>query len=361
MRKDGKLQKVVTPSISLESSSLFNSMDSTLDLSKENHGEGGAAQPLIPVSTKTNRISFWLIHVGCLGAIWTGVSPVAIAVCLGFYALRMFAITGWFHRYFSHNSFQAGRKTRFAFAFLGCMAAQKGPLWWASHHREHHLFADTPRDPHSPAQVGFWKSHMLWFLDPATFAVREERVRDLLRHPELRWLESRHWLAPLSAAIGFSLLGTILQVRFPSLETDGLQMLVWGFFISTVMLYHGTFSINSLGHLVGKPRYETGDQSRNSAFLALITLGEGWHNNHHHFPISARQGFFWWEFDVTYYVLRLLSKTGLIWDLKPVPERVRDGKRIDAEAGRAGWAGRARAFGMPTRRIRKKSERAATA
>ncbi len=184
------------------------------------------APGLIPVSAKTNRISFWIIHAACLGAFWTGVSPIALATCLGFYVLRMFAITGWYHRYFSHNSFQAGRKTRFAFAVLGCMAAQKGPLWWASHHREHHLFADTPRDPHSPAQVGFWRSHMLWFLEPGTFAVREERIRDLLKHPELRWLESRHWMAPLAAGIGLWILGTILQARVPSLGTNGPQMVI---------------------------------------------------------------------------------------------------------------------------------------
>jgi stearoyl-CoA desaturase (delta-9 desaturase) len=286
-----------------------------------------AVPGLIPVSAKTNRLSFWVIHAVCLGAFWTGVSPVALAVCLGFYVLRMFAITGWYHRYFSHNAFKAGRKTRFAFAVLGCMAAQKGPLWWASHHREHHLFADTPRDPHSPAQVGFWRSHMLWFLEPGTFAVREERIRDLLRHPELRWLESRHWLAPLTAGIALLLLGTALRIYAPSLGTNGPQMLIWGFFISTVLLYHGTFSINSLGHLLGRPRYRTGDLSKNSAFLAFITLGEGWHNNHHHFPISARQGFYWWEVDLTYYALRSMAAIGLIWDLKPVPDRVRDGQR----------------------------------
>jgi stearoyl-CoA desaturase (delta-9 desaturase) len=294
---------------------------------------GNTAQNTIPVSGKTNRISFWLIHLACLGVFWTGVSPADLAVCLGFYALRMFAITGWYHRYFSHKSFHAGRKTQFAFAFLGCMATQKGPLWWASHHREHHLFTDTPRDPHSPMQVGFWRSHMLWFLDPKTFAVREARIPDLLRQPELRWLETRHWLAPLSAGCGLFLLGAGLHAYFPGLGTDGLQMLVWGYFISTVLLYHGTFSINSLGHLLGRARYRTGDASKNSALLALVTMGEGWHNNHHHFPVSARQGFYWWEVDITFYALRLLAATGLIWDLKPVPGRVREAKRLDLEEG----------------------------
>ncbi len=291
----------------------------------------------IPVSTRTNRISFWVIHAMCLGTIWTGVSPVAVAVCIGFYALRMFAITGWYHRYFSHRAFRAGRKTQFAFAVLGCMATQKGPLWWASHHREHHLFADTPRDPHSPSQMGFWRSHMLWFLDPSSFAVREERVRDLIRYPELRWLETWHWVAPLASGFFLLLLGSALQAAFPALGTSGPQMVIWGYFVSTVLLYHGTFSINSLGHLLGRPRYLTGDRSRNSAILALITLGEGWHNNHHHFPVAARQGFFWWEVDITYYLLRLLAATGLIWDLRPVPARAKEGNLIAS-----GWPGTAR-------------------
>jgi stearoyl-CoA desaturase (delta-9 desaturase) len=174
---------------------------------------------------------------------------------------------------------------------------------------------------------------MLWFLDPKTFAVREARIPDLLRQPELRWLETRHWLAPLSAGCGLFLLGAGLHAYFPGLGTDGLQMLVWGYFISTVLLYHGTFSINSLGHLLGRARYRTGDASKNSALLALVTMGEGWHNNHHHFPVSARQGFYWWEVDITFYALRLLAATGLIWDLKPVPGRVREAKRLDLEEG----------------------------
>lgn len=278
----------------------------------------------IPISRKQNRISFWLIHLACLGLFWTGVSSAALAVCAGFYLVRMFAITGWYHRYFSHNSFRTSRPIQFLFAFLGCAAGQKGPLWWASHHREHHMFSDTPRDPHSPRILGFWRSHMLWFLDPASYAVREERIKDFLIYPELRWLERYHWVALASSMAGLFLLGAVLGREFPSMETGGLQMLVWGFFISTVLVYHGTFSINSLGHMVGKARYKTDDDSRNSAWLALFTLGEGWHNNHHRYPLSARQGFFWWEFDPTYYALRLLTLTGLIWDLKGVPARVKE-------------------------------------
>ena len=286
---------------------------------------------LIRTSRKQKRISFWLIHAASLGAPFTGVSPVALLVCLTFYLVRMFAITGWYHRYFSHRSFKTGRITQFAFAFLGCMACQKGPLWWASHHREHHLYSDGPLDPHSPVQRGFWYSHILWFLDPSSYAVREERIRDLIRYPELRWLETFHWLAPLSAVAGIFLVGLGLRAWMPDLETGAIQLVVWGFFISTVLVYHGTFSINSLAHLMGRARYETGDKSRNNPLLALATLGEGWHNNHHHFPTSARQGFFWWEVDFTYYGLKALESMGLIWDVKTVPEKVRDsGRRVES-------------------------------
>jgi stearoyl-CoA desaturase (delta-9 desaturase) len=235
----------------------------------------------------------------------------------------MFAITGWYHRYFSHRSFRAGRSVQFLFAFLGCAAAQKGPLWWASHHREHHMYSDTPRDPHSPLHQGFWRSHVLWFLDPSSHAVKENRIRDFLAFPELRWLERYHWTAIVASIGALFALGHVLNLAKPSLGTGGLQMVAWGFFVSTVLVYHGTFCVNSLGHMVGRQRYQTGDQSRNSALIAFLTLGEGWHNNHHRYPLSARQGFFWWEFDPTWYGLRILSWIGLIRDLKPVPERVR--------------------------------------
>ena len=254
-------------------------------------------------------------------------------VCAAFYLARMFAITGWYHRYFSHRSFQTSRPVQFLFAFLGCAAAQKGPLWWASHHREHHMYSDTPQDVHSPRIQGFWRSHILWFLDPSSHAMKEERIRDFLVYPELRWLERYHWTAILASMAGLFLLGHVLDRAYPSLGTDGPQMLIWGFFVSTVLVYHATFCVNSLGHMLGKQRYDTGDQSRNSGLVALLTLGEGWHNNHHRYPLSARQGFFWWEFDPTWYALRVLSWTGLIRDLKDVPERVkRNVRSVDTVA-----------------------------
>ncbi len=133
----------------------------------------------------------------------------------------------------------------------------------------------------------------------------------------------------ISLAVFLYLVGVVLAIFAPALGTSGLQMLIWGFFISTVVLYHGTYTINSLAHKIGRKRYETQDESGNSFLLALITLGEGWHNNHHHYPASVRQGFYWWEIDLTYYTLVLLSWTGLIWDLRPVPEHVRSARRVD--------------------------------
>ena len=258
---------------------------------------------------------FAVMHLACLGAFWTGWSTGALAVAFVLYALRMLAITGFYHRYFSHRAFRTSRAAQFIFAVLGASAAQRGPLWWASHHRQHHAHADGEGDAHSPRLHGFLWAHTGWFLSQDNFATRQERVRDLSCYPELRFLDRFDILAPaMLAALLFAV--------------GGAQWLVWGFAISTVALYHSTFTVNSLAHSFGSRRYATRDHSRNNPWLALITFGEGWHNNHHHFPGSARQGFFWWEIDLTYYFLRLLAVLGIIWDLKPVPAAVRDARRI---------------------------------
>jgi stearoyl-CoA desaturase (delta-9 desaturase) len=268
-------------------------------------------------------VPFAAMHLACVGVIWVGASPVAIGMAVALYVLRMFAITGFYHRYFSHRTFKASRGTQFAFALLGASAVQRGPIWWAAHHRHHHVHSDRPEDVHSPLQRGFLWSHMGWFLSRKHFAPDLGRVRDLLRYPELRWLDRFDILVPFGLALGLLLLGRFLAAQWPELGTSGGQMLVWGFFISTVACYHGTYTINSLCHVWGRRRYATGDGSRNNFLLALITLGEGWHNNHHRYPASARQGFYWWEIDLTYYGLRLLEMLGLIRDLKSVPPRIR--------------------------------------
>ena len=284
-----------------------------------------AARDTLPDRIDWARIlPFLLMHVACLAVIWVGISPVAVIVAVLAYLVRMFAITGFYHRYFSHRSFKTSRVGQFVFGLLGASAVQRGPVWWAAHHRFHHANSDREADPHSPVQHGFWRAHMGWFLSIRGFAPDLRFVRDLLKFPELRWLDRFDILIPLLLGVGMFLFGVLLAHFYPHLQTSGLQMLVWGFFISTVLCWHATYTINSLSHLFGRQRYRTGDTSRNNWFLAILTLGEGWHNNHHYYPNSARQGFFWWEYDLTYYLLKLMSWLGLIWDLKPVPIAVRD-------------------------------------
>lgn len=283
-----------------------------------------------PLGERADRIDWARIlpfigmHATCLAVIWVGWSPVAVLVALLAYFVRMFAITGFYHRYFSHRSFKTSRVGQFIFGLLGASAVQRGPLWWAAHHRHHHAYSDHPEDLHSPVQHGFLRSHMGWFLTVRGFRPDMRRVRDLMQFRELRWLDRFDILVPVAFAIGMFLLGVLLANVAPDLGTSGWQMLVWGFFISTVACYHGTYTINSLSHVFGRQRYRTGDASRNNWLLALITLGEGWHNNHHHYPNSTRQGFYWWEIDITYYILKVMSWLGIIWDLKPVPIEVRD-------------------------------------
>ena len=224
------------------------------------------------------------------------------------YFVRMVVVTAGYHRYFSHRSFKTSRGVQFLLAFASQSTVQKGVLWWASHHRWHHKHSDTPEDVHSAQQLGFWYAHLGWILGPDNNATRMELVGDLAKYPELRFLNRK--AIQLLPALVYAL---------ACLALGGLHGLVWGFFVSTVLLWHGTFTINSLAHMLGRRRYATSDDSRNSLALALLTTGEGWHNNHHHYQSSARQGFRWWEVDVTYYVLRLLAAVGLVWDLRRVP------------------------------------------
>ena len=262
---------------------------------------------------------FVAMHLACLGVIRVGVSPVALAVAAALYALRMFALTGFYHRYFSHRTFQTSRAVQFVFALIGASCVQRGPLWWAAHHRQHHRVTDTPADPHSPRVHGFLWSHVGWFLTPRNFRTDLTRVPDLAKYPELRWLDRFDIAVPLLLAVAMYGLGALLQQVAPQLGTSGGQMLVWGFFVSTIVLFHATVTINSLAHRFGRRRYATKDDSRNNLWLALLTFGEGWHNNHHFFPGSSRQGFRWWEVDMTWYGLKLMAMLGLVRGLKPVP------------------------------------------
>ncbi|MFQ6674277.1 MAG: acyl-CoA desaturase, partial [Fidelibacterota bacterium] len=245
-----------------------------------------------------------------------------VAVCAGTFACRMFAITGGFHRYFSHRSYKTSRSFQFILAFVGVAATQKGPLWWAANHRQHHRYSDTNNDVHSPIVSGFWWSHVGWILSRKHVSTNMNAVRDLARYPELRFLNRHHWVPPTVLAVGLFGIGAWVAALFPELHTSGSQLLIWGFFISTVMLYHCTFSVNSLAHLVGSRRFATNDKSRNNLWIALITLGEGWHNNHHRYPGSERQGFYWWEIDITHGILKMLSWVGLVWDLREPPSEI---------------------------------------
>jgi stearoyl-CoA desaturase (delta-9 desaturase) len=262
---------------------------------------------------------FVAMHLACLGVIWVGVSPSALIVAAALYAVRMFAITGFYHRYFSHRTFQTSRAVQFVFAAIGASCVQRGPLWWAAHHRHHHRHADMRSDPHSPRVHGFLWSHVGWFLTPRNFRTDLSRVPDLAKFPELRWLDRFDIAIPVLLAVAMYGLGVLLQHVAPQLGTSGGQMLVWGFFVSTIVLFHATVTINSLAHRFGSRRYPTKDDSRNNVWLALLTFGEGWHNNHHFFPGSSRQGFRWWEVDLTWYGLKLMAMLGLVSGLKPVP------------------------------------------
>jgi stearoyl-CoA desaturase (delta-9 desaturase) len=270
-------------------------------------------------------IPFVILHVSCLGVIWVGWSPAAVWTAIMLYVVRMFAITGFYHRYFSHKAFKTSRTWQFVFAVLGNASVQRGPLWWAGHHRHHHRFVDTEKDVHSPSQHGFWWSHMGWLTSRANFATPYRYVKEWTRYPELVWINRFDTVIPMLLAVALYLWGAFLEKAAPGLGTSGGQMVIWGFFISTVTLFHATCTINSLDHMIGTRRFDTPDTSRNNAVLALVTLGEGWHNNHHHFAVCARQGFRWWEIDITYLLLKLMAKSGIVRDLRPLPERLRGG------------------------------------
>jgi stearoyl-CoA desaturase (Delta-9 desaturase) len=269
-------------------------------------------------------LPFIALHLGCLAVFWVGWSWFAVQTAIGLYLIRMFAITGIYHRYFSHRTFRTSRWVQYGFALLGAASAQRGPLWWAANHRNHHRESDTPADPHSPIHHGFFWSHAGWFMSRRHYATKYDRIRDFAGFPELVWLNRFDKVVPAGLAAALYLCGLFLEHAIPSLRVTGLQLFVWGFVVSTTVLFHATASINSVAHLFGSRRYDTGDDSRNNLLLAILTLGEGWHNNHHKHMGCTRQGFYWWEIDLTYYVLKLLAWAGLIWDLKKVPAKVYD-------------------------------------
>jgi stearoyl-CoA desaturase (delta-9 desaturase) len=277
------------------------------------------------------------LHLVCIVVLFLpdfGLRWTTIGLCAFTYFIRMFGITGVYHRYFAHRSYKTSRPMQFLLACLGCSALQKGPLWWASHHREHHRYSDTPDDPHSPRETSFWWAHIGWILSEEHLDTPVEMIRDYECYPELRWLDRNHWVPGIVLAVGCYLFGALVGGWDGSLATfftqpAGWIHLLWGFVISTVICYHATFSINSLSHLIGTRRYATSDDSRNNLFLALITLGEGWHNNHHHYQSSANQGFYWWEIDVSYCIIRLFGLCGLVWNIRKPGEKAMAFRNLD--------------------------------
>jgi stearoyl-CoA desaturase (delta-9 desaturase) len=258
------------------------------------------------------NIPFWIVHIAAIGGvIWLGWSWTGFALAMAIYAPRMFAITAGYHRYFSHRSYKMSRPVAFLVGLVGVTSTQKGPLWWASHHRRHHKYSDQPEDIHSPRQRGFLWSHMLWILVKRHAGADLSNVKDLSKYPEIRWLEkNERWIV-----LGFvGLIGLIW----------GTWGLIWGYCVSTTILWHCTFCINSATHLWGKRIYETTDDSKNSFLFGLICFGEGWHNNHHYYQRAANQGWHWWQVDISFYGLWIMEKVGLVTEMHRVPPHIRD-------------------------------------
>jgi stearoyl-CoA desaturase (delta-9 desaturase) len=265
---------------------------------------------------------FILLHLLAVFCIWTPITITSLVLFLGLFALRTFGLTGGYHRYFAHRAYSTSRFFQFCLALFGCMAVQKGPLWWAGHHRSHHRYSDTPNDPHSPHETTFWWSHVGWILSNEYNDTPINDIKDFARYPELRWIDTYHWVPGLLLAIVCYLI-------------DGMPGLVYGFLMSTLLLYHTTFSVNSINHLFGSRRFATPDDSRNNVWIALLTFGEGWHNNHHHYQSSANQGFYWWEIDISYSILVVLSWFGIVWDLRRPGSKALAYRRIQPQLASA--------------------------
>lgn len=267
-------------------------------------------------------VPYLFLHAGLLLLFLVGWSWFAVGAAALLYVVRMFGVTAFYHRYFSHRAFRTSRFMQFVFGVWANTSMQRGPLWWASTHRHHHAHSDEETDKHSPVHRGFIWSHLGWLTARRNFPTDYSKVKDFAAFPELIFLNRYDFFVPVVFGIALWVLGAALEAWAPGLGTNGPQLFVWGFFVSTVVLLHGTLFINSLAHMMGRQRFKTGDESRNSAVLAVITMGEGWHNNHHRFSHSARQGFYWYEIDMTWWILKAMASVGLIWDLKIVPAHI---------------------------------------
>ena len=283
-------------------------------------------------------LEFGVIHTLPLLAFLTGATTFDWIMCAFLYFFRMFWITGGYHRYFAHKTYQTSRWFQFIIAFMAQTSMQKGALWWAAHHRVHHKTSDTVEDPHSMKIYGFWYSHFGWIMSPDYKVTHFNLIQDYAKYPELRWLNKNHLVPPLTLMFLLFIVGGFVNDAPTVMQnltignwhlTGALSCVLIAFFLSTAVLYNGTFSINSIMHKIGKARYNTGDESKNSFVLALLTMGEGWHNNHHYYQVAARNGFFWWEVDFTFYILKIFSWLGLVWDLKGVPHEVMHSESLE--------------------------------
>lgn len=267
----------------------------------------------------SRTLPFVVLHLSCLSVFLTGWSPFALYLAISLYFIRMFFVTGFYHRYFSHKTYKTSRVAQAIFAALGTTAVQRGPLWWAAHHRVHHKLADKEGDVHSPVRSGFLWSHIGWMTSDCYMPTDYSKVGDLVRYPELHLINRFDWFFPILMGIAVYCLGEFVGKSHPDWHTNGWQCVSWGI-VSTVVLFHATAAINSLAHTVGSQPYSLEDNSRNNFFLALVTMGEGWHNNHHRYPTLVRQGLEWWQIDLTFYLLAALAKLGVIWDLRCTPQ-----------------------------------------
>ena len=272
------------------------------------------------------------MHLACIGIFFTGFSWVAVWALLITYFIRVFALTAGFHRYFSHRSFKTSRFFQFVLAWLGTSAAQMGPMWWAAHHRHHHQHSDTEEDVHSPVAKDVFWAHVGWVLCQTYGGTDTNKVKDLYKYPELRFIDRWHAIPAISLGLILFFIGNRLNFYYPDLGTSGWQLVMWGFFLSTALVYHVTFCVNSVTHIIGNKRFKNEDESRNNSWVAMLTFAERRHNTPHRNPPSARQGMYWWEFDLSFLLLRLLEKLGLIWDLKVYPKAIyEEAARLELE------------------------------
>ena len=267
---------------------------------------------------------FWVVQASALLVFAVPFRWAFLGLWAASHFLRAIGLTLVFHRYLAHRAFRMNRVARFVWTFIGTAAMQKGPLWWAGHHVNHHRFADREGDPHSPMISGFYYAHVGWFLHDTKHDRVEATnpvIRDFSTVPEIAWLDRYFFLPPAALAATLFLAG-------------GWPWLVYGFCLPTMTLAHATFAINTVNHMFGSRRFDTLDESRNNPLTAFFAVGEGWHNNHHRYQRAARNGFYWWEFDPTWYTIRAMAAVGLGGDIQPVPERIYEEARL-VKAGRA--------------------------